>query len=108
MKLRNRIKSFTPLKTKWIPIVVPMLLLGVLFFLMTLNNVHTETYDIERFNNAKETIRSPITIKNEQETKRKTRETVQAVADRYNISKEINDEQLNYINEIFDAIAKSD
>ncbi|ASN05195.1 HD family phosphohydrolase [Virgibacillus necropolis] len=106
MKLRNFIKSLVALKTKWISIVVPMLVLGVLFFLMTLNNVHTETYDIERFSSANETIRSPITIENEQETKRKTRETVQSVDDRYDISKEINEEQINYINEIFDAIAK--
>lgn len=65
-----------------------------------------ETYNIERFNRAKETIRSPITIENEQETKRKTWETIQAVDDRYNISSEINEEQINYINEFFDAINK--
>lgn len=106
MKLRNFIKSLVTLKTNWISIVIPMLVLGVLFFLMTLNNVHTETYDIEQFSSAKETIRSPITIENEQETNQRTRETVQAVDDRYNISKEINEEQVNYINEIFDAIAK--
>ncbi|WP_404453050.1 HDIG domain-containing protein [Virgibacillus necropolis] len=106
MKLRNIMKSLVALKTKWISIVFPMLVLGILIFLMTINNVHTETYDIERFSNAKETIRSPITIENEQETKRKTRETLQAVNDRYNISKEINEEQINYIIEIFDAIAK--
>lgn len=106
MKLRNVLKSLVALKTKWITIIVPMLALGVLFFLMTLNNVHTETYNIERFNSAKETIRSPITIENKQETKRKTRETVQSVDDRYNISREINEEQLHYINEIFDAIDK--
>ncbi|MFZ3578643.1 HD family phosphohydrolase [Virgibacillus sp. DJP39] len=106
MNLRNRLKSFFTHKTKWIPIIFPMLVLGVLFFLMTLNNVHTETYNIERFSSANETIRSPITIQNEQETKRKTREAVQAVDDRYNVSTEINEEQINYINEIFDAVAK--
>ncbi|ASK64416.1 hypothetical protein CFK37_13860 [Virgibacillus phasianinus] len=104
--MRNFIKSLKAIKTKWIPIITPMLILGVLFFLMTINNVHTKTYDIERFASAKETIRSPITIENEQETEARTRETVQAVDDHYNISKEINKEQIDYINEIFDAIEK--
>src|SRR5699024_7783963 len=53
---------------------------------------------------AKETIRSPITIENKQKTEQKTRETVQAVDDRYNISKEITDERVGYITEIFDAV----
>lgn len=75
---------------------------------MTMNNVHTETYDIERFNLAKDTIRSPITIENEQETERKTRETVQAVQDRFSVLEEITVEQIEYIDEIFDAVIKLD
>src|SRR5690625_4171764 len=71
-----------------------------------INNVYTEIYDIERFSRAKQTIRSPITIENEQETQRKTRETIQSVEDRYNISEEITDERVVYIEEIFDAIHK--
>ncbi|WP_430785192.1 HD family phosphohydrolase [Virgibacillus flavescens] len=106
MKLRNIFKSLAALKSKWISLVVPMLILGALFFLMALNNVFTETYDIERFSISKEVIRSPITIENELETQRKTRETVQSVEDRYNVSQEINEEQIYYINEIFDAISK--
>jgi len=73
---------------------------------MTVNNVHTETYDIERFSNANTTIRSPITIENEQETERKTRETVQAVQDRYDISNEVTNEQVSFVEELFDAITK--
>ncbi|QGS68890.1 hypothetical protein CV093_12040 [Oceanobacillus sp. 143] len=80
-------------------------LLAVFFFFITLNNVHTDTYDIKRFSTANETIRSPITIENEQETERKTRETVQSVPDRFNISSEITEERVNYVKEIFDAIA---
>src|SRR5690625_3811928 len=64
-----------------------------------------ETYDIEQFDRAKQTIRSPITNENEQETERKVRETVQAVEDRYSISEEITEERLKYIDEIFEAIA---
>ncbi|MGM8364617.1 HD family phosphohydrolase [Virgibacillus sp. W0181] len=94
--------------SKIITIFLPMLLLGIFFFLITLNNVFTETYDIERFNRAKKTIQSPITIENEVETKRKTRETVQAVADRYNVSEEVTEERLAYTNELFDAVANLD
>ncbi|WP_067727379.1 HD family phosphohydrolase [Oceanobacillus damuensis] len=90
----------------WIFILLPVALLGIFFFFITLNNVHTETYDIERFSNASATIRSPITIENEKETERKTRETVQSVQDRYNISNEITNEQISFIEEIFDAIIK--
>ncbi|MFC4558851.1 HD family phosphohydrolase [Virgibacillus kekensis] len=92
------------LRTVWIPIILPAVVLGVIFFLVTFNNVYTKTYDMERFSTARETIHSPITVVNEQETQRKTREIVQSVEDRYNVSAEITDEQVGYVEEIFDAI----
>ncbi|WP_077327045.1 HD family phosphohydrolase [Virgibacillus siamensis] len=104
--MKKFLHNFIHLQPKWVMIILALILLGAFFFLMTVNNVYTETYNIERFSDAKETIRSPITIENKQETKRKTRETVQAVEDRYNISTEITKERLSYIGEIFDAIAK--
>lgn len=78
--------------------------LGIFLLFVTLNNVYTKTYDIKRFNTAKETIRSPITIENEQETERKTREAVQSVKDRFDISKEITNQRIQFIEEIFEAI----
>ena len=87
---------------------IPIMLLGIFFFFICLNNVYMKSYDIERFNRAKETIRSPITIENELETERKTRETVQAVEDRFIISEEVTAERLEYVEEIFDAIDKLD
>lgn len=69
-----------------------------------MNNVYSQTYELERFDRAKETIRSPITIENELETDRKIRETVLAVGDRYTILEEITEDQTNYIEEIFDAV----
>lgn len=68
--------------------------------------MYSRTYDMERFNRAKETIRSPITIENEVETDRKMRETILSVGDRYTIVDEITEEQINYIEEIFDAVHK--
>src|SRR5699024_6397530 len=64
----------------------------------------SQTYEIEKFNRTKETIRSPITIEHEAETDRKMRETVLEVGDRYTTVEEITEEQLKYIEEIFDAV----
>ncbi|MBU5466430.1 HDIG domain-containing protein [Virgibacillus sp. MSJ-26] len=104
--LKEKISIFLKSKSNWFVISLAVLVLGIFFFLMTFNNVYTKTYDIERFNRAKETIRSPITIENEQETERKTRETSQAVQDRYDISTEITDERIKYVEEIFEALDK--
>ena len=106
-KILTAIKQFMDhLNAKWITASLSLLLLAVFLLLLTLNNVYTQTYDLERFGIAKETIRSPITIENEQETERKTRETVQAVEDRYDINNEITQERMDYTEEIFDAIDK--
>lgn len=95
-------------RTKWLTITVSVLLLGLFFFFVTIGNVHTETYDIERFDRSKQTIRSPITIQNDQETERKIQETIQAVEDRYTISEEVTEERIEYIEELFDALNKID
>ncbi|MDC3415556.1 HD family phosphohydrolase [Aquibacillus salsiterrae] len=91
---------------KWIRICVPVVLLGGIFFLSTLSNVYTQTYDIERFSNAKQTIRSPLTIENKKETERKIREAIQSVDDRYSISSEITEERIAFVQEVFDAMDK--
>lgn len=107
-KIGQHIMKLFKSKTKWMTISTSILVLGIFIFLVTFNNVYTKTYDIERFNRAKETIRSPITIENEQETQRKTREISQAVRDRFNISDEITEERIEYVNEIFEALDKLD
>src|SRR5699024_1084520 len=89
-RIFERIRALFKINTRWLTIVLPVTLLGIFFLFVMMNNVYTEIYDIERFSRAKQTIRSPITIENEQETERKTRETIQ------------------YIEEIFDAIYKLD
>src|SRR5699024_3025628 len=74
--------------------------------LISFSHMYSKTYDIERFNRADETIRSPITIEDEVETDRIMRETVQSVSDRYAIVDDITDEQITYLEEIFDAVDK--
>ncbi|WP_174613844.1 HD family phosphohydrolase [Virgibacillus ihumii] len=104
--MKKLLQHLLHIQPKWMVIVAAMILLGVFFFAMTVNNVYTETYNIERFSEADDTIRSPITIENNSETARKTRETVQSVEDRYNISTEITKERLSYVKEIFEAVVK--
>jgi len=87
-------------------IVFPILLLGVFIYLMTMNNVYLKSYEIEKFDRASETIRSPITVENEVETDRKMRETVLSIEDRYSITEEITEERIKYIEELFDATDK--
>ncbi|GAA0602189.1 cyclic-di-AMP phosphodiesterase PgpH [Virgibacillus siamensis] len=103
--MKKLLQHLVHIRPRWV-IAVAVFLLGVFFFVMTVNNVYTETYNIERFSKANETIRSPITIENKQDTERKTRETVQSVGDRYHISTEITKERLSYVEETFEAVAK--
>src|SRR5699024_8310261 len=102
--MRRIIQYLSEQKSIWLVIILPVVLLTLFFYLISLNNVYVKTYDIERFNRAKETIRSPITVENEAETERKMRETVLAVGDRYTTLEEVTDEQLKYIEEIFAAV----
>ncbi|WP_407268437.1 HD family phosphohydrolase [Radiobacillus sp. PE A8.2] len=96
--------KFTFRQRKWIQLGIPALLLAAIFFLATLSNVFTKTYDIERFSNAKETIRSPITIENESETEQRIREAVASVEERYTISTKITQERVGLVNELFEAL----
>lgn len=105
-RFKPALSSLFKKRTKWLTITISVLLLGVFFFLVTTDNVHTETYDIERFDRSKQTIRSPITIQNDQETERKIQETIQAVEDRYVISEEVTEERIEYVHELFEALVK--
>ena len=98
-KLYNR-------KSKVILIGLPALILGIVIYLLTMNNIYTKSYEIDRYNRATETIRSPITIENELETERRIRETIQSVGDRYVTLEKITEEQVKYIEEVFDVMTK--
>ena len=72
-------RSLLIIKTKWLTIILPLFILGAFFLSITLNTVHTENYDIHRFNRSKKPIRSQKTSENETETNRKTQKTVTTV-----------------------------
>lgn len=107
-RLRNRFKMLHTIRSKGLTVFLPVSILAIFLFLLTVSNVYTKTYHLERFNEAKQTIYAPITIENQQETERKTRRAVQSVEDRYDISREITAERVAYIEEIFDAVDKLD
>lgn len=104
--MRRILKKLSEQTSIWLVIILPIVILSLFFYLISLNNVYVKTYDIERFNRSKETIRSPITVEDEAETERKMRETVLAVGDRYTTLEEITEEQLKYVEEIFAAVDK--
>lgn len=107
--LKNRWRKILPFfkkRRKSLFAIIPALIIGAVVFITLLDNVRTDTYDIQRFAVSEETIRSPITIENKQETDQRIREAVDAVPDRYSISEEVTEERLNYINEIFEAVFK--
>ncbi|MFC0522569.1 HD family phosphohydrolase [Pontibacillus salicampi] len=81
-----------------------LLLLAFLLFGLTYTNVQTKTYDIERFERAKETILSPITIEDKQKTNEKKSQAFQSVEDIYSVDESVTTKQLNYVNDLFKAI----
>jgi len=81
------------------------MLLGVVMFLMAFSNVETKTYDIQRFETAKETILSPISIEDKQKTNERRREAVESVEDIYSVNQAITARRINYIKEIFGAVS---
>ncbi|MFD1609889.1 HD family phosphohydrolase [Oceanobacillus luteolus] len=103
-KFIDQMKNWLKNRTSIFLIVIIVLIQSLFFFFLSLNNVYTETYDLQRFATANTTIRSPVTIENEDETERKTREAVQQVGDRYSISEQVINERIGYSEEIFDAI----
>ncbi|GIO23100.1 HD family phosphohydrolase [Oceanobacillus sp. J11TS1] len=107
MKTRwKKILPFFKKRRKYFFAIIPALIVGAIVFITLLDNVRTDTYDIQRFAVSDETIRSPITIEDKQETDQRIREAVNAIPDRYSISEEVTEERLNYINEIFEAVLK--
>ncbi|GGN54608.1 MULTISPECIES: HD family phosphohydrolase [Oceanobacillus] len=102
--LFQKVEKWLGNRTSLFLIVVAVFIQSIFFFFISLNNVYTETYDLQRFATANTTIRSPVTIENEVETERKTREAVQQIGDRYSISEQVNNERIGYSEEIFDAV----
>ncbi|WP_446853864.1 HD family phosphohydrolase [Halobacillus faecis] len=86
---------------------LPAFAVAVYFFALAIPNVYTQTYELEKYSTAPETIRSPITIENKQKTEQQLRAVTQAVEDQYTISEDIAEERLNMISEIYDVVKET-
>ncbi|MBX0358758.1 HDIG domain-containing protein [Halobacillus sp. Nhm2S1] len=88
-------------------LALPAFVVAVFFFALAIPNVYTQTYELEKYSTAPETIRSPITIENKQKTEQQLRAVTQAVEDQYTISEDIAEERLNMVSEIYDVIEEA-
>ncbi|WP_246363580.1 HD family phosphohydrolase [Halobacillus locisalis] len=97
-------RSLFQLYRFWISLAVPALLVAGVFFVAAFSNVHTQTYSLDKYGTAPETIYAPITIENERETEQQIREVTQAVTDRYTVSDTIAEERLEKVSEVFEVV----
>ncbi|GEN52031.1 hypothetical protein [Halobacillus faecis] len=88
-------------------LALPAFVVAVFFFALAIPNVYTQTYELEKYSTAPETIRSPITIENKQKTEQQLRAVTQAVEDQYTISEDIAEERLNMVSEIYDVVEEA-
>ncbi|WP_231572064.1 HD family phosphohydrolase [Pontibacillus halophilus] len=100
----QKIKHLVTHVNHWITVSVAIVLLGGLLFLLSFTNVSTQSYDVEKYELAKETILSPITVEDTEETNQKRSQASQSVQDIYTVSREITLERIDYIEEIFQAV----
>lgn len=82
-------------------------IIAVFFFALSLPNVYTQTYSMEKYSTSPETIRSPITIENEKQTEQLIREVTQSVEDQYTLADGITEERLMMVEEIFEVVQES-
>ncbi|KGX88913.1 HD family phosphohydrolase [Pontibacillus litoralis] len=102
--LYQRIKSVQWFNKKRIHALVALLMLAIVLFLLTFTNVRAKIYDIEQFEIADETILSPITIEDKQQTDEKKSQAFQSVDNIYTIDESKLAKQLTYIEDIFKAV----
>lgn len=107
MKMENQVtekpKEHMKKRKPVVWIIACVTVIGLFFFLMATSNVQPDTYEIEKFTEAKQTIYSPVTVTNQKETDAKIQEAVQAVDEQYTISESITEQRIEYIQEVFDA-----
>src|SRR5699024_5931960 len=98
--MKNKLNKLKKLN-KPFKIAITLLVITLAIFLMTLSNVYQESYELERYSTANETILSPISIEDTRETERRQRDVLQAVEDRYLISSDVTEERMDYVEELF-------
>lgn len=81
-------------------------ILGLALYGSMFDNVKPEKMDLSLFSIAKQTVRSPVTIPDEESTDKKKEEAEDAVQDVYYMKKETNENRVDLITSIFDAASE--
>lgn len=80
-----------------------LLIIGLVLFFSMYSNVKPAQLDVEKFSIAKETIRSPITIEDKEQTEKKRNEVVSQVKPQYVLKQEYAQNRVDLIRSIFDS-----
>jgi len=95
----KRIVKLNKKLTNW----VVFLAIGLVMFFSMYSNVKPAKLDVEQFSIAKETIRSPITIEDKEQTEKKRNEVVSQVKPQYVMKQEYAQNRVDLISSIFDS-----
>ncbi|MFD3447690.1 HD family phosphohydrolase [Microbacteriaceae bacterium 4G12] len=79
-------------------------LLGVVLFVVLMNNVKAEKLDIKLLSIAKKTLHSPIRIEDKVTNEKKKREAAQKVEDQYTYRSEYKQNGIDVVNSVFSAV----
>jgi len=77
----------------------------VILFVALFSNVKPDTFDIKLFTIADQTIYAPITVIDEEMTRKKQEEAAASVEDQYVLNKEYADNSVSMVESIFDSIS---
>lgn len=86
--------------------IVLFLILGLILFVAMYSNVKPEKLDLTLFSVADQTIRSPITVEDNESTERKRKEALNNVQDVYILKKEYTQNRVDLITSIFDSVSE--
>ncbi len=103
MKFKNIGGSIKNWVSKPVLQVGILLLMALISFIFLFGSVKPEKLDVELYNVAESTIRSPKTVEDPVETKEKQQKAVNSVEDVYTVNKEYVKKRVNLINDIYTA-----
>lgn len=101
MKFKTIGSSFKNWVSKPVSQIGVLLLMAFISFIFLFDSVKPEKLNVELYNVAETTIRSPKTIEDPVETKEKQQKAVNSVEDVYTVNKEYVKKRVNLINEIY-------
>ena len=103
MKRGQFLKKTIDFLNKKIAYWLVLLFMGFVLFVTMYNNVKPISFQVEKLTIAEETIRSPITIEDVEQTERKKREAVNQVKPQYVLKQEYAQNRVDLIRSIFDS-----